>query len=62
MNSDIAKQILAAVDMFSEPINLLAEELRKVEDDQLRSLMLASLGEVMGILENQIGRKARKCL
>ncbi len=60
MKAETANEILLAIDLFSEPISVLAEKLRGIEDEQLRSSLLASLGEVMGLLENQIGRKTRR--
>ena len=62
MNKDEASRILEILDDFSDPINLLAEKLRTLSDEKTKKECLAALGEIMGLLESNIGYQARKVL
>jgi hypothetical protein len=62
VNRDEANKILEILDGFSDPINALAEQLRSLSDEKTKKECLAALGEVMGLLESNIGYKARKVL
>ena len=62
MNKDEASRILEILDDFSNPINDLAEKLRSLSDEKTKKECLAALGEIMGLLESNIGYKARKVL
>ena len=62
MNKDEASRILEILDDFSDPINDLAEKLRSLSDEKTKKECLAALGEIMGLLESNIGYKARKVL
>ena len=62
MDEQVAKRILEGLDEFSEPINTLSERLREISDDTLRRDLLKALGDVMGLLESNIGYKIRKAV
>jgi hypothetical protein len=60
VNSDIAKDILSALEEFSEPISKLSECLQKIEDVELRRELRRALAEMMGILDGTIGYRIRR--
>ena len=62
IDDDLATNILAAIDDFSQPINRLDAVLRKVEDDETRRRLLRHLGNLMGLLDGEIGLEARRAL
>lgn len=62
ISHDAALKILAAVDDFSGPINRLECLLRPIENDEARRRLLRKLGDVMGILDAEIGLEARRAI
>ena len=60
LGADLATEILAAVDGFSQPCDRLGEALRRIQDEDLRKALLRQLGEIMAILEADIGQPIRK--
>jgi hypothetical protein len=62
MDEDLATNILAAIDEFSQPINRLDVDLRKIGDDETRRRLLRHLGDLMGLLDGEIGFEARRAL
>jgi hypothetical protein len=62
LDARVARRLLDAIDLFSEPINNLEGILRGIDDNDLRRHFLRILGEVMAQLDSKIGYEARRTL
>lgn len=60
MKSSTIKEILEALDQFSDPLTNLSHALQKVEDDDERKKYRRVVAEVMGLLDGEIAFPLRQ--
>ena len=60
MNIELAKKILEKIDEFAEPINSMSKLIDEISDESERKAFRKSLGEVMGLLDGEIGYQIRR--